>query len=323
MEESKQTSYKIAAVVVTYNRLELLKECVSALKKQTRKLDEIIVVNNSSTDGTLEWLNGQNELTVINQTNSGSSGGQHTGIKTAHEKGNDWIWCMDDDSEPVINTLSEMCRFLNKGEFVLSPQIVDEHNQILYEHRGYFNFSRLIKGDLQLPAKMEDYNREYFRVDFASFVGILINRVVIDKVGLPHKEFFIYHDDIEYCLRIRNISKIGVVPSSIIVHKVSLKTNHQLKSKFFWVSERPLLCHYGIKCICYRNIFYLYMNYFPHKLLGVLTVLFNYFVLTRRIILFDDYKIYRLKYLSKAMFDAVIERFDNNYYLKLPKYDDK
>lgn len=49
--------YRIAAVVVTYNRLDLLKECINSIRQQTRKLDEIIVVNNSSTDGTLEWLN--------------------------------------------------------------------------------------------------------------------------------------------------------------------------------------------------------------------------------------------------------------------------
>jgi len=55
--------FKIAAVVVTYNRLELLKQCIDSIKNQTRKPDEIIVVNNSSTDGTLEWLNPNKDLT--------------------------------------------------------------------------------------------------------------------------------------------------------------------------------------------------------------------------------------------------------------------
>lgn len=78
--------YKIAAVVVTFNRLELLKKCVESLRNQTHKLDEILIINNSSTDGTLDWLNQQNDLTVISQENSGSAGGQFTGIKTAYEK---------------------------------------------------------------------------------------------------------------------------------------------------------------------------------------------------------------------------------------------
>ncbi len=91
-------SYKIAAVVVTFNRLELLKQCVQSLRNQTLKLDEILIINNSSTDGTLEWLNQQNDLTILTQENSGSAGGQYTGIKTAYEKGYDWILCTDDDT---------------------------------------------------------------------------------------------------------------------------------------------------------------------------------------------------------------------------------
>lgn len=307
--------------MVTYNRLELLKECVCALRNQSRKLDAIIVVNNSSTDGTLAWLNDQNDLTVITQPNSGSSGGQHTGIKTAYENGYDWIWCMDDDSEPTVNALYELCGYINVGELALAPKVIDENNNVLFEHRGNFNLDRLIKGDLQLPSRAENYNVEYFRVDFASFVGILINRQAIEKIGLPHKGFFIYHDDIEYCLRIQNISKVGIVSASSIVHKVSLKANHQLKSKLFWISERPLIKSYGIKCICYRNIFYLYLEHYPNKLLGVLTALYNYYVLTRRIILYDDFKIFRLKYVTKALIDAANARFDNDYFLKLPRYD--
>ena len=104
MVEAKP-KYKIAAVVVTYNRLALLQECITSLRNQTRKLDEIIVVNNSSTDGSFEWLNLQNDLAVITQENSGSAGGQHTGIKTAYEHGHDWIWCMDDDCIASKNAL--------------------------------------------------------------------------------------------------------------------------------------------------------------------------------------------------------------------------
>jgi GT2 family glycosyltransferase len=84
-------NFKIAAVVVTFNRLELLKICITALREQTRKLDEIIVINNSSSDGSLEWFFEQNDLTLITQQNSGGTGSFHTRIKTAYEKGYDWI----------------------------------------------------------------------------------------------------------------------------------------------------------------------------------------------------------------------------------------
>src|SRR3990170_1109632 len=128
---------KIAAVIVTYNRIQLLKECINALHIQTRKLEEIIVVNNSSTDGTLEWLNSQKDLTTITQENSGSAGGFHTGIKAAYEKGYDWIWCMDDDAEPELNALEELTKFFTNDNKALACTVIDDQQIIQLNHRGY------------------------------------------------------------------------------------------------------------------------------------------------------------------------------------------
>src|SRR3989339_336534 len=156
MDEEKP-KYKIAAVVVTFNRLTLLQECIESLRNQTHTLDEIIIVNNSSTDGTLEWLNAQKDLTVITQENSGSAGGQHTGIKTAYEKGYDWIWCMDDDAEPELNALEELTKFLSDNHKVLACTVIDKQQVIQVDHRGYFNLRKIKKGDIQYISLLENY----------------------------------------------------------------------------------------------------------------------------------------------------------------------
>jgi len=88
---------KAIAVVVTYNRLHLLKECITALRNQTQKPDAILVINNGSTDDTGKWLLSQPDLLVISQGNTGSGGGFETGIQWAYKNGYSWIWCMDDD----------------------------------------------------------------------------------------------------------------------------------------------------------------------------------------------------------------------------------
>ena len=87
------TDMKIIAVVVTHNRIGLLKKSIGALRRN-KPLDEIIVVENGCTDGTYEWLEAQKDLVVIHQDNAGGSRGFHTGIKSAHERGAAWIWCM-------------------------------------------------------------------------------------------------------------------------------------------------------------------------------------------------------------------------------------
>ena len=81
---------KIIAVVVTYNRLELLKRTVGCLQ-QNKPVSSIVVVNNGSTDGTADWLEAQPELVVISQANVGGSGGFFAGMQYAYQAGADWI----------------------------------------------------------------------------------------------------------------------------------------------------------------------------------------------------------------------------------------
>lgn len=77
---------KVTAVVVTYNRVNLLQRVVKALESQTIGLYKILVVNNGSTDGTKEWLDSQTNLTVIHQDNVGGSGGFYRGINEASKE---------------------------------------------------------------------------------------------------------------------------------------------------------------------------------------------------------------------------------------------
>jgi len=194
----------ICAVVVTFNRLNLLKECIESIRNQTRKLDEILIVNNSSTDGTLEWLDEQPDLTVITQPNSGGAGGFHTGIKAAYEKGHDWIWCMDDDCLCDNRALSYLIQSTNKNVLVIGPIIIDRRDfstlssRILIESES----TSVLSSNLE-EAKYLNKNSSIVKGDSAFFNGILINRRIIENVGLPLKDLFIWGDEVEYSKRIR------------------------------------------------------------------------------------------------------------------------
>ena len=98
----------IIAVVVTHNRLELLKKVIDNLKNQTYKIDAIVVINNASTDGTEEWLKSQSDLEYVTQGNLGGAGGFNTGLQYAYKHNYEWIWFMDDDVLPQANCLEEL-----------------------------------------------------------------------------------------------------------------------------------------------------------------------------------------------------------------------
>lgn len=96
----------IAALIVTHNRIGLLKEAVQAVRAQSVQAGKIIVLNNGSTDGTREWLDAQTDLHVIHQANLGCSDGFATGFREACRMNADWIWAMDDDTIPAPDALA-------------------------------------------------------------------------------------------------------------------------------------------------------------------------------------------------------------------------
>ena len=192
---------RITAVVVTLNRLQLLQRTIAALRGQSRQLDEIIVVNNGSTDGTAEWLAEESGLHVITQGNTGGSGGFYSGMKAAYENGADRIWCMDDDVFPrpecLKQLLQEKDRFPNTG--ILAPRRLQEGRVFCHDFTGYNlknPFASMYRG--RLKGKKTEHPT---RVAGTAFEGPLISREVIEKVGLPNRDLFIFCDDTDYCLR--------------------------------------------------------------------------------------------------------------------------
>ncbi|WP_207425345.1 glycosyltransferase family 2 protein [Pedobacter sp. SYSU D00535] len=215
----------IAAVVVTYNRLSLLKECLSALKSQTRKLDSIIVINNSSTDGTTEWLNSQNDLHVVHQENGGGALGFYRGMKEAYKLGFDWIWLMDDDVEPLPNCLEEMLisnELYNNQFSVLQPdrKYLDVATEWQYGSR--FNFSNPFKPEAIDPIRSSDFKGEKIKpiVSFP-FEGPMFKRQVIEKVGFADKRYFIMYDDTDYSARVHRAGfKVGFARDAVMKKKI-------------------------------------------------------------------------------------------------------
>ena len=106
---------KVICVIVTYNRLELLKESVAAVMQQTNPLHRVVIVDNHSTDGTDNYLAGlsQNPLfhIVTLEKNTGGAGGFSKGIETAARQQADWIWVMDDDTIPKPDSLERLMAY--------------------------------------------------------------------------------------------------------------------------------------------------------------------------------------------------------------------
>ena len=103
---------KVNCVVVTYNRLALLRECLAAIEKQTYPIHKVIVIDNCSTDGTEDFLKAyavRPQFQVIRtEQNIGGAGGFSLGVKTSALGGGDYTWMMDDDTIPSPEALEAL-----------------------------------------------------------------------------------------------------------------------------------------------------------------------------------------------------------------------
>jgi len=208
---------RIAAIVVTFNRLELLKEVIAGLRAQTYSDLDIIVVNNGSTDGTEKWLAGNPDVHTINQRNVGGAGGFYSGLEYAARESYEEAWIMDDDAIPYATALEELMKRRPHSKGFLCSKVIDINSEVC--NVPQLDMTKLGNGELRWLEKGE-YGM--IRVVSATFVSVLIPVSLMYDIGLPYKEFFIWGDDIEYTTRISETVACYLVPTSIVVHKRKL-----------------------------------------------------------------------------------------------------
>lgn len=217
---------KIVAVVVTYNRLALLKKCLQAIDRQTRRPDAVLVVNNGSTDATAEWLSTQ-PLVAYSLENKGGAAGFSYGIQMAYRRGADWIWLMDDDSIPQKDALEKLEKALNK----LAPymeKIGFLSSKVLWTDGNphELNKTYLLKDRKQTARFAFARSVDMPLIQWATFVSMLLSAKAVERVGLPIKDFFIWCDDMEYAKRIIGSGMAGLaVDDSVVVHETP--SNHR------------------------------------------------------------------------------------------------
>lgn len=224
---------KINCVIVTYNRLSLLIECISALKKQTYKINKIYIINNNSTDGTNNYLQGLASdprfVIVSLPQNIGGAGGFHEGIKRAMTEACDWVWIMDDDTIPLNNTLEELVKgtTVTKNVGYVCSRVIWTDGMIHKMNIPRFDF----QNKQHLPINYYSNLADVLLVRAASFVSLLINEKAVYEVGLPIKEFFIWGDDTEFTTRIYQHGYTCLYAgNSTVVHKTTENYISQLQT---------------------------------------------------------------------------------------------
>ncbi|MFL5909272.1 MAG: glycosyltransferase family 2 protein [Gaiellaceae bacterium] len=231
----------VCAVVVTYNRRDLLEECIAALRAQSRKVDRILVVDNASTDGTPELIRDSHpdlELLEMPQ-NEGGAGGFHEGMKRATEEGHDWLWLMDDDTIPRPDALERLLSALDRMDGLPEPIMLGSKAVWTDGNWHPMNFVGARLADY--PGFLDASTRGLISVRTVTFVSLLVKSGAVKRYGLPLKNYFIWSDDIEWTARVLMHERGYLVADSVVEHKT--KTAHtapETGEKFYFAIRNGL-----------------------------------------------------------------------------------
>ena len=236
----------VLALVVTYNRLNYLKRCLEFLENQDRKINQILVVNNDSNDGTQQYLETKKNINVIKQENLGSAGGWHTGIEYGLKNNFDYIWMMDDDGYPDKSSLKNLINSFTEAHSCISSVVLNEKlkNLLVFpipklnKYNNPVIFSLLRKyNQLSIFKKnsMEFYN--YANL----FNGSLISIRSIKKIGNINKNYILYGDEVDYFYRLRKIGKVVTCFKSFHYHPDVTKRPININSAYYYLRNSIIL----------------------------------------------------------------------------------
>lgn len=220
---------KVLAVVLTRNNYVDTKECIKSILLGTLCPFGIVIIDNGSQDGSIERLkadfaNNPSVYFILNSKNFGFAAGVNIGIRFALEREADYVFLLNNDAVVDVECIENMCiameEFPDVG--VVGPRIFYYRDPEKIWHGGGY-FSR-IKTGVVIPEKGEFADKCYEKsrqVTFLTGCAMLVKREVFEKIGLFDEDYFLYEEDLDFCLRASRAGfKLLYVPSAKVWHKI-------------------------------------------------------------------------------------------------------
>ncbi len=252
---------QIAAIIVTYNRKELLVQCIEKIKRQKGAVCDILIIDNASTDGTKDYMDayqsGESVFYYNTGENVGGAGGFCFGLRMAALRGYRYFWIMDDDTFPEEGALQALLQ----ADEELQGEYGFLSSAVLWKD-GYFCKMNRQKITKNAYEKVHLLEKGLLPVYQATFVSFFLKRETVLKMGLPIKEFFIWGDDVEYTHRLSKVKDCYLVGRSKVIHYTANNVGSSIaedessrldRYRYAYRNENYIARHEGI----YGRIYYL------------------------------------------------------------------
>jgi GT2 family glycosyltransferase len=286
----------IYIILINYNGYRDTIECIQSLSKINYKNFKIIIVDNASTNNSLDYLNEYIENCIIIQSkeNLGFAGGNNLGIEYAIKNGAEYVLLLNNDTIVEHNFLNKMTETFNisKNIGVVGCKIkyYEQKNRIWYGG-GRINWFKFIGEHYGMREIDKGQYDGKYEIEFMTGCCMLISREVIKKVGLLANEYFMYFEDVDYCVKVKDGGfRIYYNPEAVIYHKVGIASGGEESS-------------FSIKW-CTRNRI-IFMNKYENRIGKLYVVISKIFFYSTRCIKYLQYVLKGQKNKSNALIEGI------------------
>ena len=247
----------VLAIVVTHNRLELLKRCIRHLQAQEVRPD-ILIINNQSTDGTEDFLK-TSGVDFVTQENSGSAGGWSRGIKEGWERNYKFVWMMDDDGFADPQALKNLLRCWTDDAICISSLVVKENKpeELVFGmprmNRRNFPVIFARKRKFLTVAELGAAGTKYPYAHL--FNGALISLHAIRQVGNVDRSYFMFGDEVDYYFRMRKVGAIYSAVDARHYHPDVSNRTIDKKKVYYFIRNTIILNHLYFDRALIRDFF--------------------------------------------------------------------
>jgi len=224
---------KVFIIILNYNGSGVLKKCLTSVFKIDYSNFEIVIVDNNSTDGSLEMAktNFSKAIFIKNEANLGFAAGNNVGIKFALERAADFVLLLNNDVEVEKNFLTQLINIVAENEKIglASPIIFDGQTKEIWFSGGHINWWR-VKTNHERKIRTE----RFFNSQVITGCAMLVRAEVFQKAGLLDEEFLLYWEDADFSLKSKKAGFQNVVVSSSWIYHFE-KSRENPENKTYWL----------------------------------------------------------------------------------------
>ncbi len=275
---------RVLAHVHTFNDADIIEGTIASVLQQTRPVDGLLLVDNASTDGTLDQPSLKHATVMRHSENRGTSGAVVTGMRYALERGYDWIWLFDADSNPEPDALEKLLEL-----YASWPHDVQEKVGYIaclpFDAKDHFPYHASVfapRGFMKVTPKPDEY---YYSCHITLWSGILFRLAAVRRIGLPNPDYVLDWGECEYAYRVMKAGYQGYMHQQALLHhntrgKTSMPApeGERGPAEFAFHRFPPIRCYYLCRNAVYFALYEEADGHFRLVCLGMLVLTMKLFV---------------------------------------------